>query len=148
MELMVKVWKKDERAKLPERATSGSVGFDIFALEDTVIYPLQFTLIRTGLVIQTQFPYAMLIFPRSSLFKKKNLIMPNSAGIIDFDYCGEDDEIKIPVFNLSDKVVTIQASEKIAQAIFVKIAFPELIEISKVSKQSRGGFGSTGGYQK
>lgn len=148
MELMVKVWKKDERAKLPERATSGSVGFDIFALEDTVIYPLQFTLIRTGLVIQTQFPYAMLIFPRSSLFKKKNLIMPNSAGIIDFDYCGEDDEIKIPVFNLSDKAVTIQASEKIAQAIFVKIAFPELIEISKVSKQSRGGFGSTGGYQK
>lgn len=147
MELMVKVWKKDERAKLPERATSGSVGFDIFALEDTVIYPLQFTLIRTGLVIQTQFPYAMLIFPRSSLFKKKNLIMPNSAGIIDFDYCGEDDEIKIPVFNLSDKVVTIQASEKIAQAIFVKIAFPELIEISKVSKQSRGGFGSTGGYE-
>ncbi|MEM1725266.1 MAG: dUTP diphosphatase [Thermoplasmata archaeon] len=147
MDIKIKIWKKDKRAQLPERSTLGSVGFDLFALEDTTIYPLQFTLIRTGLVIQTQFPYAMLIFPRSSLFKKKNLIMPNSVGIIDFDYCGEEDEIKIPVLNLSNKVITIQASEKIAQAVFVKIAFPEIIEISEVSKQSRGGFGSTGGYQ-
>ncbi|MEM2741043.1 MAG: dUTP diphosphatase [Nitrososphaeria archaeon] len=148
MDIYVKIWKKDKRAKLPEKATPGSVGFDIYALETTTIQPFQFALIRTGLVIQAQFPYALFLFPRSSLFKKKGLIMPNSAGIIDFDYCGEQDEIMVPVFNLSNKEVIIQAYEKIAQAIFVKIAFPELVEVEQALPQSRGGFGSTGGYQK
>lgn len=147
LDFPVKIWRKDKRAKLPERATPGSVGYDIYALETTTIQPLQFALIRTGLVIQTQFPYALFLFPRSSLFKKKGLIMPNSAGIIDFDYCGEQDEILIPVFNLSNKEVTIHSQEKIAQAVFVKIDFPELVEVEYINAKSRRGFGSTGGYK-
>lgn len=147
--IKVKVWKKDPRAKLPEKATSSSIGYDLFALEDTIIPPKGFRLVRTGLVIQTQFPYALFIFPRSSLFQKKNLVMPNSAGIIDFDYCGKEDEVKIPLLNLGTKEVVIKAHEKIAQAVFLKIAFPELEEIfAPPQENSRGGFGSSGGYQR
>ncbi|MFN3505015.1 MAG: dUTP diphosphatase [Caldimicrobium sp.] len=147
--MIVKVWRKDPRARLPERSTEGSVGYDICALEDTEISPLELKLIRTGLVIKASPPYALFIFPRSSLFKKKNLIMPNSAGIIDFDYCGEDDEVKIPVLNLGKEKVFIKAYEKIAQAVFLKIAYPEIKEISyeELPRNSRGGFGSTGGYR-
>lgn len=147
--MIVKVWKRDERAKLPERSTEGSVGYDLFALEDTIIQPGEFKLVRTGLVIKAEPPYALFIFPRSSLFKKKGLIMPNSAGIIDFDYCGEDDEVMIPVLNLGKEKAFIQAYEKIAQAVFLKVAFPEIVEISReeLPPTSRGGFGSTGGYK-
>ncbi len=146
--MKIKVWKKDPRAKLLERSTEGSIGYDLFALEEVPIEPGEFVLIRTGLVIETKPPYALFIFPRSSLFKNKKLIMPNSAGIIDFDYCGEEDEIKIPVINLGKEKVIIRAHEKIAQAVFIKIAFPEIEEVSSPSKSfSRGGFGSTGGYR-
>ncbi len=145
--MKLKVWKKDPRAKLPERSTEGSVGYDIFSLEEIEIAPGEFKLIRTGLVIQTEPPYALFIFPRSSLFKKKSLIMPNSAGIIDFDYCGKEDEVKIPVVNLGKEKVVIKAQEKIAQAVFIKVAFPEIEKLSNPPQSSsRGGFGSTGGY--
>lgn len=146
--MKVKVWKRDPRAKLLERSTEGSVGYDLFALEEISIEPGEFVLIRTGLVIEAEPPYALFIFPRSSLFKNKRLIMPNSAGIIDFDYCGEEDEIKIPVLNLGKEKVVIKAHEKIAQAVFIKITFPEIEEIFQSPKSfSRGGFGSTGGYK-
>ncbi|MGC9018025.1 MAG: dUTP diphosphatase [Caldimicrobium sp.] len=147
--MKVKVWRKDLRAKLPERGTTGSIGYDLFSLEEVIINPLELKLVRTGLVIQTEPPYGLFIFPRSSLFKKKGLIMPNSAGIIDFDYCGEEDEIMIPLLNLGKEPVLIQAGEKIAQAVFINLAFPEIIEITKeeLPKKSRGGFGSTGGYK-
>jgi len=145
--MKIRVWKKDPRAKLPEKSTEGSVGYDLFSLEEVSLEPGEFTLIRTGLVIQTEPPYALFIFPRSSLFKKKGLIMPNSAGIIDFDYCGEEDEIKIPVVNLGKTKVTIKAHEKIAQAVFIKVGNPEIEEVNFPPKNlSRGGFGSTGGY--
>ncbi len=146
--MKVKVWKRDPRAKLLEKSTEGSVGYDLFALEEISIEPGEFVLIRTGLVIEAEPPYALFIFPRSSLFKNKRLIMPNSAGIIDFDYCGEEDEIKIPVLNLGKEKVVIKAHEKIAQAVFIKITFPEIEEIFQSPKSfSRGGFGSTGGYK-
>lgn len=147
--MIIKVWRKDPRAMLPERSTVGSVGFDLYALEETPIAPQQLVFVRTGLVIKTEPPYALFIFPRSSLFKRKNLIMPNSAGIIDFDYCGEEDEVKIPLLNLGKDLTVISAKEKIAQAVFIKVAFPEVVEIGleEVSKTSRGGFGSTGGYK-
>ncbi len=145
--MKIKVWKKDPRAKLPERSTDGSVGYDIFSLEEIEIAPGEFKLIRTGLVIQVEPPYALFIFPRSSLFKKKSLIMPNSVGIIDFDYCGKEDEVKIPVVNLGKEKVIVKAQEKIAQAVFIKIAFPEIEELpNPPQSSSRGGFGSTGGY--
>ncbi len=143
----VMVWKKDRRARLPEKSTEGSIGFDLFALEEVEIFPFELKLIRTGLVLKTERPYGMFIFPRSSLFKKKGLIMPNSAGIIDFDYCGEEDEIKIPVVNLRKEPVKIEAYEKIAQLVFIKVGNPEIEEVTMPpSFKSRGGFGSTGGY--
>jgi dUTP pyrophosphatase len=144
----VKVWKKDPKAKLPEKSTEGSIGYDLFSLEEVKIPPFELRFIRTGLVIKADPPYGLFIFPRSSLFKKKHLIMPNSAGIIDFDYCGEEDEIKIPVVNLGKEEVVVKAGEKIAQAVFIKVGAPEIEEVnSPPGRSSRGGFGSTGGYE-
>jgi len=144
--LPVKIFRLDSRAKMPERGTDGSVGYDICALEDYRFYPGDYHIVRTGLVVKTEPPVALFIFPRSSLFKKKRLIIPNSAGIIDFDYCGVKDEIKVPLLNIGDDLIEIKAGEKIAQMVFVCVAFPVIVEVEKVEANSRGGFGSTGGY--
>jgi len=145
--MKAKVWRKNPNAKVPERATNLSVGYDVCASEDVEIPEGGFALIPTGLVIQAPESYAIFVFPRSSLFKKKGLIMPNSAGIIDFDYCGEEDEIKIPVVNLKKEKVVVKKGEKVAQIVFIKVGFPEIEEVEEApGKNSRGGFGSTGGY--
>ncbi len=147
--MKLKVWRRDPRARLPEKASNGAVGFDLFALEDQEIPPGEPTFIRTGLVIKTERPYALFVFPRSSLFRKKGLLFPHSAGIIDFDYCGEDDELKILVLNPGSEPVKVSAGERLAQMVLLCVA--EGVELEEVPgppcEDSRGGFGSTGGYQ-
>ena len=71
-------------------------------------------------------------------------MLANSVGIIDQDYCGEKDEIKALVLNFTKKTVVVKKGERIAQGILVKIARPEIKEVEKMEKKSRGGFGSTG----
>ena len=147
--LKLLVWRKDPRARLPERASSGAVGFDLFTIERQEVAPGEQAFLRTGLVIQAPFPYAMFIFPRSSLFRKKGLVFPHSAGIIDFDYCGEEDELMVPVLNLSRSPVSVEAGERVAQLVLLKV--PEKVSLQEIQTppqaSSRGGFGSTGGYQ-
>jgi len=146
--LPVKVFRTHKDAILPQRSSDGALGYDIFACEDYQFYPNQFHLVRTGLIIKAEPPFGIIIAPRSSLFMKKGLIMPNSIGVIDYDYCGEGDEIKVPLLNLSDDLRYLRAGEKIAQILFVHIGFPVLVEVEEVPcSQGRGGFGSTGGYK-
>ncbi|NPA49829.1 MAG: dUTP diphosphatase [Thermodesulfobacteria bacterium] len=147
--MKLRVWRKDPRARLPEKASPGAVGWDVFSLEDVVVPPKEQVLVRTGLVIAAPFPYAMFLFPRSSLFRKKGLIFPHSAGIIDFDYCGEEDELRVPVLNLREEPVEIKAGERIGQLVFLKaLVEAEWEELPDPPEaRSRGGFGSTGGYR-
>jgi dUTP pyrophosphatase len=145
--MKVEVYRLVENAKLPVRSTEGSVGYDVYAVEDVEVKPGEFKLIRTGLVIKSKYPFGVFLFPRSSLFKAKGLIMANSVGVIDFDYCGEGDEVKVPVVNISDRVAYVKAGEKVAQMVFLYVGSPEVVEIDKLPQsKSRGGFGSTGGY--
>jgi len=142
------VWRKDPRARLPERASPGAVGFDLFALERTEVPPGQQVLVRTGLVAKAPRPYALFLFPRSSLFRKKGLVFPHSVGVIDFDYCGEEDELMVPVLNLTSSPVVVEAGERIAQLVLLRVWEGQIREISAPPEEhSRGGFGSTGGYE-
>ena len=85
----------------------------------------------------------LLVALRSSTPRKKGLHKPHGIGVIDNDYCGDEDEVKVQVFNSTDKEVVVEKGERIAQGIFVKIDKFEWDEVEKMGK-SRGGFGSTG----
>jgi dUTP pyrophosphatase len=72
--------------------------------------------------------------------------MLNSVGIIDLDYCGKEDSIKLNLYNLGEKEVVIEKGERIGQVVFLRFEKPELEEVSDIEifdKNSRGGFGST-----
>lgn len=146
LQMDVKIKVIDKNVPMPRYATDGSVGFDLASREDVEVLPNEFALIPLNIVIKVPEGYALFITPRSSLFLKKRLIVPNSVGIIDQDYCGPEDEVKLLVYNIGDKPVKIKKGEYIAQGIIVKIEKVSFSFVESVECKSRGGFGSTGGY--
>ncbi len=142
--MQVKIHQIDPSLELPKYETGGSFAFDFITRKTTFVPAKKSVLVPANVIIECPQNLALLILPRSSLFKKKSLILPNSPGLIDRDYCGEKDEIMIQVYNMSDEEVIIERGEKIAQGLFVKTEKIEFIEMEKLTEKSRGGFGSTG----
>ncbi len=146
--MKVKIKRIDKSLPLPVYETSGSVGFDILAREDTEIAPKEIGLIPSNLIVEVPKKYMLVVASRSSTPRKKGLLPPHGIGIIDHDYCGSEDEIKVLVYNFLDRNVQVKRGEKIAQGVFVRIDKFEWKETDEISKKTRGGFGSTGGYHK
>lgn len=142
--MRIKIKRIDPLIPLPKYETSGSVGFDLLARLDTKIQPKSIALIPANCIIEVPKNYMLIVASRSSTPNKKGLSTPHGIGIIDHDYCGPNDEIKIQVYNFSDKVVEILKGEKIAQGVFVRIDKFEFEEASEMKNKDRGGFGSTG----
>jgi len=140
----VKIFRKDPSVILPAYHTSGSVAFDLAANEDMVIPPREIRLIPTGLVICTPENHMLLVAARSSTPMKKGLMLANGIGIVDQDFCGPDDEIKIQVYNFTDKPVEVKKGDRLAQGLFLHLERVEWEEITSLPEKSRGGFGSTG----
>ena len=69
----------------------------------------------------------------------------HGIGIIDPDYCGDEDERRAPYYNFTEKPVIVEKGERIAQGMFINFADFEWDEVEKTGKKTRGGFGSTGG---
>ncbi len=142
--MKIKVQRIDKDLPLPKYETRGSVGLDLIARVDTVIEAGKIVLVPGNLVVEVPEGYMLVVASRSSTPMKKGLIPPHGIGIIDQDYCGPEDEIKIQVYNFTDEAVEVKRGDRIAQAVFVKIDRFELLEEELVRKDSRGGFGSTG----
>ena len=141
--MKIRITKIRPDIELPQYKTTGAVAFDLAAAEDTTVAPRQIALVPTGLIIATPRGYALIIAARSSTPIKKGLTLPHGIGIIDQDYAGPDDELKIQVYNFTDAPVIILKNERIAQGFFIPIARAEWEE-GAPEETSRGGFGSTG----
>ncbi|MBU1446624.1 dUTP diphosphatase [Patescibacteria group bacterium] len=139
----VKIKRIDKSLPLPKYETSGSVGFDILARENTTIESKSIKLIPGNIVVEVPQGYMLIVASRSSTPKKKGLTPPHGLGIIDHDYCGEEDEVKIQVYNFTDEPVSVEKGEKIAQGVFIKIDKMGWHEVDEMKAESRGGFGST-----
>jgi dUTP pyrophosphatase len=135
-------------ARLPEYESAAAAGFDLAASEDVTVAPGEVRLVPTGLVIEVPAGMFLGIFARSSTPLKRGLMVANGVGVVDPDYCGPMDEVKIAVLNFSSHAVTVTAGDRIAQGIFLPAARVTWEESGEVRKESRGGFGSTGGLQK
>lgn len=142
--MKIRIQRIDKTLPLPQYETNGSVGFDFIAREDTVIAPKSAGLIPANVIVEVPKNYMLLCSLRSSAPRKKGLSCPHGIGVIDHDYCGPKDEIKIQVYNFTSQPVTVKRREKISQGIFVRIDKFEWEEVAKIKEESRGGFGSTG----
>lgn len=140
----VRVHRLDPSIPLPQFATAGSAGFDLAASADLVVEPDQIVLVPTGLVIQVPANHFLGIFARSSTPLKRGLVVANGVGVVDSDYCGPEDEIRIQVMNVTTGPVEIRKGDRLAQGIIMPFARVEWDEQAAPTAPSRGGFGSTG----
>jgi dUTP pyrophosphatase len=129
---------------LPRYETDHAAAFDLAAADDVVVEPGRVGLVPTGLVVEVPAGMFLGIFARSSTPLKRGLMVANGVGVIDPDYCGPADEVKIAVMNFTEAAVTVRRGDRIAQGIF--LTAPRVIweETDRLRGASRGGFGATG----
>ena len=144
--MKVKIKRIDKELPLPVYETHGSVGFDLIAREDTRVHSGAIELVPANIIIEVPDGYMLMLASRSSTPRKKGVMQPYGIGIIDLDYCGPEDEIKIQIYNFTEEVQEIKRGDKIAQGVFVKIDKPQWEEVEEMTSETRGGFGSTGGH--
>ena len=154
---MIKIKKTDNAIYLeeqikgldftPQRATSGSAGYDVKACINEEIYlqPNETYKFPTGVHIWISHrvgdPMVVgLIFPRSST----DLKLKNTIGVLDSDYQGE---LFLNYKNEEDKVKTICPGDRIGQVLFTYACIDDFMIVdSFCTRTSRGagGYGSTG----
>ncbi len=142
--LKVRIRRLDPSVELPAYGTDGSAAFDLAASETTVIAPGEVRLVPTGLVIEVPAGMFLGVFARSSTPLKRGLMVANGVGVVDSDYCGPSDEIKVPTLNFTAAPVTVAKGDRIAQGILLPSPRVEWDEVGELREGSRGGFGATG----
>ena len=143
--MKIKIKKLTDTAKIPERGTIYSAGYDLFAdvPENVEIKAGETKLIKTGISVAIPEGYFGGIFARSGLSTKEGLRPANCTGIIDADYRGE---IMVSLHNDSSVTREIVPQQKIAQFIvipFMSVEFDEADELDETDRGA-GGFGHTG----
>ncbi len=142
----IKVKKLNEKARLPQRATQGSAGFDLYACidEPIALNKGDTAVIPTGIAVEIGSPdYAAFVYARSGLAIKQGIGLLNSVGVIDSDYRGE---IRVGIIKQTQGAYEIKPFERIAQMVIQPVALPEteLCEQLDETQRGEGGFGSTG----
>jgi len=125
---------------LPER---NGDWIDLFTAEDTELKAFDFKLIPLGVAMKLPEGYEANVVPRSSTYKKWNVIQANSFGVIDNAYCGNDDQWMFPAIALKDTF--IPKHTRICQFKIMKNqANIQFNLVHELEDKNRGGFGSTG----
>ena len=126
--------------------TKGAACADMFLPADVTIPPmdtsksLKDNIIKVQLNVAFDIPsgFKIVMYPRSSLLVKFGIIQPTS--IIDADYSGM--EIHAPLYNATDKPVTLKAGDRVAQIELQP--YTRVLDWKFESNERTGGFGSTG----
>ena len=140
--LTVKIkYHKDKFPGLEEAKAYGDF-IDLRAAETYDIKKGEYVLINLGVSMKLPDGYWGQVVPRSSLFKQHGLIETNSFGVIDNEYCGEDDIWMLPVYATRD--TTVEKNERVCQFRIVRNNPIQLQSVDSLDYQNRGGFGSTG----
>lgn len=132
---ILKFKKLVENAVVPNKATSGSNGFDLTATSKEYHDEWQAYVYGTGIAVEIPKGYVGLLFPRSSV-RKYALSMSNCVGVIDSDYRGEI----MATFRLTNlyqgKVYNV--GDKCCQLIIVPAPEFEIEEVAELSDTERG----------
>ena len=145
--MQIKIINKSTH-ELPNYETLASAGMDLRAniTESITLNPLERTIVKTGLFIELPIGYEAQVRPRSGLAAKKGITVLNSPGTVDEGYTGE---VKVIIFNTTDKPVSINKGMKIAQCVIASCISGKYVNLNKVESikpkdRNENGFGSTG----
>lgn len=131
--------------KLPQRATYGSCGYDIYSPCSFTLNPGESIKFPSLVRCKINDGWFLMLAPRSGLGFKYRLQLDNTVGIIDSDYYNAKNygHIQIKLTNDGDKVLHVNQGDAVCQGIFLPYGVTE--DDEQYDKQERvGGFGSTG----
>ena len=116
---------------------------DLRAAKDFVLKKGEFALVPLGVGMQLPKGYEAHVVPRSSTFKNFGIIQTNHMGVIDYTYCGDNDQWFMPCLAVRD--TEIHVNDRICQFRIMEnqpaITFDE---VEHLDAPDRCGFGSTG----
>ena len=141
-EFVIPIKVHDPELPVPEHKAWGD-WIDLRAAETVEMKQGEFRIISLGVSMRLPNGFEAHVAPRSSTFKNFGILMTNSLGIIDNNYCGDDDIWGFPAIAMRDTV--IEKGERIAQFRIVQRQ-PKLVfaKVENLNGKNRGGFGSTG----
>ena len=124
--------------KVPVYKTKQAACADVFLPEDVTVEPGKVAC--PGLQLGFNIPVGnkIVMCPRSSLLVKFGVMQPTS--IIDADYSGM--EIHVPLYNTTDKPITLKAGDRVAQIELHE--YERVLDWTFEDNERTGGFGSTG----
>lgn len=144
MERTLKVRLLSDSARPPKRATEGAAGYDLYSAYHVEVPAHGKALIPLDIAISVPDGHYGRIAPRSGLSVIHGLNV--GAGVIDGDFTGN---VKVLLFNHSDKDYLVPKGERIAQLILEQISHFDvhLVDSLDATKRGDSGFGSTGKAQ-
>lgn len=130
-------------ARLPERATPGSTGYDLYACLEGGSLQIGPEPVRvpTGIALEVPPGYDVQVRPRSGLSAQGVMV---TFGTIDSDYRGE---VLVTMYVLPYRSpYTVRQGDRIAQLVITRLAAVRLEQASELGATLRasGGHGSTG----
>ena len=139
----LKVYLRSEKAKVPTKGSALAAGYDLYSSEEAIIPAHGQGLVSTDISIIVPVGTYGRVAPRSGLAVKHGI--STGAGVIDADYRGE---VKVVLFNHSEKDFEIKQGDRIAQLVLEQIINADIKEITLEeldnTERGEGGFGSTG----
>lgn len=143
MSIQLKVKKIHADALLPKQARAGDAGMDLSSVEEKVLLPGEYALIKTGLQIELPEGTEGQVRPRSGLALKNGITCLNSPGTIDAGYRGE---VGVILINQGKEPFKIEKQMRIAQLVVQYVPQVFIEEVEELSDTERGeqGFGSSG----
>lgn len=141
--MKIKIKRFDKELPMPVYKTDGAAGMDLCARTEVIIEKQSVGYIPLNIALEIPEGHFAVLAARSSTHKMG--IMPvNGIGIIDSDFCGDNDEMLFGAFNFTDKRIVIERGMRVAQLVVLKYDKIELEEVDSMISSDRGGFGSTG----
>lgn len=129
-----------DNATTPTRANPTDSGLDLYVSETVNIPPRTTKLVKTDIAIELLIGYEGQVRPRSGTSLKTKLRV--ALGTIDQTY---HKEIGIITDNISDKPITVQKGQRLAQLVIAPVIYTDVNVVKEFEYVSdRSGYGSTG----
>ena len=127
----------------PIEQVPGSAWIDLRAAENIAIKMGEAKKVSLGVSMELPEGCEAIMAARSSLFDNHGCMVTNGIGIIDNNFCGDEDVWKVQLYATRNTV--INKDERICQfRVLESMGKVEFIEVNTHNKENRGGFGSTG----
>lgn len=145
-------WMINGNKWAPTRNKPSDVGWDVYLPEAVELHEGEFDTIPLGIIVKPPEGYYFELCLRSSVPKNHGLCIPNGVGVIDPEYCGEGDQVGLPIYKFGigklDKngVSSLMPGDRIAQLVLrqAPLDFHWNVHNGSPERLGRGGFGSSG----